>query len=719
MRALQSCRRLSFVLSLAVALAAGASATPAAPRIHLVGWALPVDDLGSAIDFYTRGLGFTLKSRDGFDSAVLEQGTVRLALRRAAPAEPRHAAGAGARPVFRTLNMKRTIEALGRYGARVLENRPFPTADGSNCVTLADPWGHQLRLLEPRPRPDTAPPVLLGFEAEVSDLSRAQSFYGAELGFPAIAEEADPPGLRIDGAGAGLSLWLRLAPEAGGDEGRAALLIEAAGGADRSPFPAGAARILDPFGNSLVFAPRRPTPPSHSAAGRPPRAAAEPFVLTPGTGPPVAAELRRISVPENRRHPTGRTVEIAFVRLASTAKKPGPPIVYLAGGPGGSGIAAARGNRLPLFLALRQIADVIALDPRGVGLSQPDLACNRSWSSPLDQPSDRARILALAREHSAACARALEAAGIDLGGYNTDELADDLEDLRRALRVPRLSLLGISYGTHLALAALRRHEGSFHAAVLAGVEGPDQVLRRPSEVEARLQAVGTLAGSDLAGALRRLLAGLEQKPATVEIEVPLAQSRAPVTVGRLDLQWMVLQSLGSREGIEKLPASLQAMERGDWSALALFAWNARRGWLGSAMPYAVQCASGVSPQRWARIEAERRESVFTDSLDFPFPEICPAWHVPDLGPAFRAPVRAALPALFIHGTLDTRTPLPDAREAGRLFPRGHHLILDGAVHGDDLLLASPEIGQRIVRFFATGQARDETIVLPPLRFDRP
>ena len=43
----------------------------------------------------------------------------------------------------------------------------------------------------------------------------------------------------------------------------------------------------------------------------------------------------RLTVPEDRRKPDGRKIELAYALLKSTAAKPGSPIVYLDGGPGG------------------------------------------------------------------------------------------------------------------------------------------------------------------------------------------------------------------------------------------------------------------------------------------------------------------------------------------------------------------------------------------------
>src|SRR5215213_4980481 len=71
-----------------------------------------------------------------------------------------------------------------------------------------------------------------------------------------------------------------------------------------------------------------------------------------------AQEKGELTVPENRSNPHSRTITIKYQRFPSTAKKPGYPIVYLAGGPGGSGIGALQGPRKAIAEALREFGDV-------------------------------------------------------------------------------------------------------------------------------------------------------------------------------------------------------------------------------------------------------------------------------------------------------------------------------------------------------------------------
>jgi pimeloyl-ACP methyl ester carboxylesterase len=105
-----------------------------------------------------------------------------------------------------------------------------------------------------------------------------------------------------------------------------------------------------------------------------------PYTFENSKGEKVESEFGTLLVPEKRSNPDSNLIELAFVRFKSTAKNPGAPIVYLAGGPGGSGIGTAMGSRFPLFMALREIGDVIAFDQRsrdGVERATPE--CERLY----------------------------------------------------------------------------------------------------------------------------------------------------------------------------------------------------------------------------------------------------------------------------------------------------------------------------------------------------
>ena len=68
----------------------------------------------------------------------------------------------------------------------------------------------------------------------------------------------------------------------------------------------------------------------------------EPYIFESEKGDKVKAEMGTFAVPENRNKSNSKTLQLKFVRFKSTNPNPGPPIVYLAGGPGGSGIRSAQ-----------------------------------------------------------------------------------------------------------------------------------------------------------------------------------------------------------------------------------------------------------------------------------------------------------------------------------------------------------------------------------------
>jgi len=457
-------------------------------------------------------------------------------------------------------------------------------------------------------------------------------------------------------------------------------------------------------------------PSSHPAAALQLR----PHRFAPEAHPAVDGEVGTLTVLENRDKQGGKTIRISFVRLPATVVKPGPPIVYLAGGPGSPGSESARDARWPFFDALRQVGDVILLDQRGTGRSRPNLICRESWSFPPGEPLELLQLLAIIRDQARTCATRLRQEGIDLTAYNAREIAGDLEDLRIALGAERLRLFATSFGTYLALTCLRLYPNSIDRLVLAGVVGPGQTAKLPGIVSDRLPAVQALAGvetsaarQDLATLIRKVLAELGSFPRTLTVHDGMAQREVKVVAGRLDVQLATLPYLSDRGHLAELMHLYRSLDQGDFSPLEQALLRGKRGWLGRTLPYTVICSAGLSVQRRERIENKAEEGPFGRLLDFPFPEICPSWRLPEPEAELATPVHSHVPVLLISGTLDMRTPLENAQEVLDGLPNGIHLVLEGAGHGDDLLLSSPRIPGMVAAFFSGESVKSERIAVAP------
>lgn len=452
----------------------------------------------------------------------------------------------------------------------------------------------------------------------------------------------------------------------------------------------------------------------------------DPFTLDTRAHGAIAAEVGTIHVP--RRHAAAQhgTIALRFVRLRATGTPTAPPVIYLAGGPGGSGIDAALGVRWPLFDAVRAHADVILLDQRGTGRSEPPPPCPRAatppWPADVVLTADDA-VRALQQE-AARCVAAWRAAGVDLDAFTTAESVQDIDAVRRALGVDRVSLWGMSYGTHLALATLRAHPTRIARVVLMGTEGPDHTLKAPLEADRLLDRLHAWAARDraagvhtrdLRGDLAHALDRLRDAP--VEVALPGAPAGAPpLRLGAFDLQLTVAGLLGRTSTSALLPVMLGALRRGDATLFAQLAWQVRQQVSRfAAMSLVMDVASGASPARRAQVAAEEERSVLGRALNFPWPDVGVGLGLPDLGEAFRAPLRTETPALFVSGTFDGRTPVANATEVMRGFRNARHLILEQAGHDDELWTASATVTERVAQFLAGRPVRGGTLRTRMLR----
>lgn len=439
-----------------------------------------------------------------------------------------------------------------------------------------------------------------------------------------------------------------------------------------------------------------------------------------------AAEMGTLVVPAHRTGPGGATITLRFVRLRATGPNPGAPIIYLAGGPGGSGIEAGRGDRYALFESLRREGDVILLDQRGAGLSDPPPACSTPWSFPAEEPATEARFNATLEAAAARCAGEWRTRGVDLTAYNTAESAADVADLARALG-GRVRLVGISYGTFLAFAVLRDHAALIERVVLAGTEGPDHTLKLPTQADdvlarfaARVAAdpIASRLTPDFRASVQRVLTNVQRAPARVEIPGREGAVATTLVISAYDVQAVTAFMLATSANAARLPALYAAMEQGDFSGMAQMSlWLRRFLAPVPAMALAMDAASPVSPARRRQAARLTARSLFGNGVNAPSADFTAALGVPQMPARYHAPLRTSVPGYFISGDLDSRTPPENAEAVRRGFRESAHLVLEGAGHDNDLFLSSPLILERINAFLRGEKLRDERIAVDILRFE--
>ena len=440
---------------------------------------------------------------------------------------------------------------------------------------------------------------------------------------------------------------------------------------------------------------------------------------------PVDGQLGRIRVSERRGAAASRQITLAFARIPSTSSNPGPPVVYLDGGPGGSGIGAARvPNFGALFRELRAHADVILVSQRGAGLSDR-ISCRLSTPLADDALVSMTAFFAHFTRRAADCASMLRDDGVDLSGYNTEESADDIEAVRAALGVPRIALVGFSYGTHLALSVIRRHGDRVSRAVLLGIEGPDDTWKLPSSYDRQIAAVQLMIKADakarsamphLGATLETLLTRLEKAPAQVDVTIGGVTRR--FSVGPAGLLYLLRLDIGDSNDLPWIPAFVYETAAGDYRQLSrLLARRlpALEGGL-QMTGIAVDCASAASKERLGRIRREEPASIFGRMTNYPFPDACAAARLDPLPESFRSSISSTVPALLVSGTLDSNTPPAQAESVMRGLARSSHLVVQGAGHESTLV---PEVRARVVRFLRGEAVQSEHVAGSALTVELP
>lgn len=449
----------------------------------------------------------------------------------------------------------------------------------------------------------------------------------------------------------------------------------------------------------------------------------EPYSFKTFDGKEFPAELGKLWVRENRGGNANRLIRLAFVRLKSTASAPGSPIIFLAGGPGAPGIGM---GRVPvyfrLFERLREVADVILLDQRGLGMSSPSLDCPATPVSP-DVFESEEKLLRTFVEKSRSCAEYWRGKGVEVAAYTNDASADDLNDLRIALGAQRISLVGHSYGTVLAQAAVRRHGKHLDRVVFAAVEGQDNLVNLPCVWDTLIKKLSYFAAEDPAvnksvpdfeALYRRVLDKLERNPVTLSVADAQAGRPVQIRVGKIGLQWLVRHNMTDARNYRWLPALFYTLDQNDNTLLARYIEPLYNGSQGrSPMANAVDCSVGWSRERLAQARRETAQALFSNVNLQRTAEICQAVGIRESGSTSEPRLWSTLPALFISGTLDTNTPPFQAEEVRWGFPDSAHLIVENGGHET---LPSSEVQTVVVDFFKGKDVKGRTVSFERPRF---
>lgn len=394
------------------------------------------------------------------------------------------------------------------------------------------------------------------------------------------------------------------------------------------------------------------------------------------------AQCTTLARPLDPARADGPAIElhVAVLPALSRHKKP-DPVFFIAGGPGQSAIELA-GQAARLLGRLGQRRDIVLVDQRGTGRSAP-LRCDDDPADTLDRRIDPAAM----RQALARCRAALQQLPHgDLRHYSTPVAVQDLEAVRRNLGLERVNVVGVSYGTRVALEWLRQSPGAVRRAVLDGVSPPDQALPASSVVDARAAFEALLAWCRGDAACHRThpdLAAdwqaLRAAPAhTATVAHPLTGRPQVLTLDADRLDALVRAALYTPLLASALPHALAEAAAGRPAALLGLATalsGGRTGGIAWGMHFAVVCSEdqplvgALPPGPFAALGAWVGQT-------------CADWPRAALPAGYRDIPRSSAPVLLLSGGIDPVTPPRHGeRVAAALGPKARHVVLPQLGHG--------------------------------------
>ena len=473
--------------------------------------------------------------------------------------------------------------------------------------------------------------------------------------------------------------------------------------------PAGsAAPSASPGASGAPGASPQPTPSAPAAI--PPLTAAlpqAPTLVSTKPCPGSAFTCITLAVPRDHFTAGGPTWDVTFA-IKRAAKVRRGVFVTITGGPGTSGLASADDYTSSFESSVTDYNDIVFLDQRGVGLSQP-LGCPvataayyQTDQNPID-PAQFDGAASDAQTYVTACLAETKVNQADLPYYSTRQAVEDLEAFREYLGVDKLALYGESYGTQYVQTYAAAHPD--HVASLF-LDGPvDLTVDAPTFFREEVRAfddslTATLAACDShrtcrTDALGTTTAGydaLRTKLLAAPIQVRFSTDKGTIVTRQLTAALLDNAAAGyvySQFSRMLLQRAITEATRGDYVPLMRLAYDSLEidpetlapipdPTYSDAMYYAVECQdyayyptagdptarlkAWVADGQAAGIGSLRLSTTYFGDLP------CLWWpDTPTVDPRVPALVDEPFPTFVLTATLDPATPIADAmRIYGRL-----------------------------------------------------
>lgn len=425
-----------------------------------------------------------------------------------------------------------------------------------------------------------------------------------------------------------------------------------------------------------------------------------------GDDTPADAYCGTLKVYENRNTKQGRQIDLNIVVLPALSSDPRPdPFFFLAGGPGQGAAKMAKPLR-ELFRQMLTDRDIVLVDQRGTGKSNPLDCTDRDDSLKAFGETVDTSIAKLKK-----CMAGYDA---DLRLYTTPIAMDDLDDVRAFLGYDTINIYGGSYGTRAGLVYIRQHGDRVRTAVLDGVAPTNMRLPLffPRDVQRAFDhLIADCAADDacntayphLGARVRALIERLEKNPPLVSVVHPRTGERGEIRMTARLVMNVFAATLYQPLAASLIPAVVARAEQNDFQGVLAFSGDGgAEPNMSVGMQLSVICAEDAPRLSPAEVKQQSEGSLFGPYVMRLQQEACGFWPRGEVEPSYYEPVQSSIPTLIMSGEIDPVTPPVWGEEIARSLPNSKHIIMPGTGH----TAGGTGCGRRLMKAFIDAGTTD-------------
>ena len=405
-------------------------------------------------------------------------------------------------------------------------------------------------------------------------------------------------------------------------------------------------------------------------------------------------------VPENYKKPEDKNISINFAVLpAIDDSQPKEPLMFLAGGPGQAAVELAA-HIISGFAEIRKTRDIILIDQRGTGLSQPML-CDENDTKQLYSvvPED------YAEKDVIDCIEQFKESH-ELSQYNSENAVRDFDAVREILGYKQVHLYGASYGTRAALVYMRLFPESIKSVVLDSVgpiEVPIGLFGASSSRSFNLLLEHCLndescnkAYPNLREEFDAVLDRLSKNTVSLTINHPRLGTKTEFNLSHLKFFNSIFKQLYSMETRSLVPLIIhQAFLENYQPLIGLISTNDGNMNMYVGLTFNIVCNEDIPRITQSMLDKDSDNNFGRGSTHDVYQSACKVWPKYKVESAFYQPVVANIPTLILSGDLDPVTPPSNGDKSASTLPNSHHVISKNSAH----IVASTSCGVGIVNEF--------------------